>query len=39
LIRIAALQWQATAAKVALEERGTPPWWEQIEEQRRAMAG
>ncbi len=23
------------AAKVALGERGTPPWWEQTEEQRR----
>ena len=24
------------AAKVALGERGTPPWWEQAEAQRRA---
>lgn len=24
------------AAKVALGERGTPPWWEQTDEQRRA---
>ena len=24
------------AAKVALGERGTPPWWEQTEKQRRA---
>jgi hypothetical protein len=24
------------AAKVALGERGTPPWWEQTEAQRRA---
>lgn len=24
------------AAKVALGERGTPPWWEQTNEQRRA---
>jgi hypothetical protein len=26
------------AAEVALGERGTPPWWEQAAEQRRAMA-
>jgi hypothetical protein len=34
--REAAARAGVQAAKVALGERGTPPWWEQTDEQRRA---